>query len=128
MKNGKRLFPLILILILSLFQIIIRGSETISETFNMNISNTNIKISIQNVEKILISHSGLSKKDIKITKLILKKEKGIFFYEIRFLTKNKRYNYNIDANTGAILKYNEENKTPIKEKISIFDIIKIPFN
>ncbi|MDO5089730.1 MAG: PepSY domain-containing protein [Leptotrichiaceae bacterium] len=127
MKNGKSLFPLILILILSLFQII-KGNETVPETFNMNISNTNIKISVQNVKKILISHSGLSEKDIKITKLILKKEKGIFFYEIRFLTKNKRYNYNIDANTGAILKYNEENKTPIKEKISIFDIIKIPFN
>lgn len=127
MKSEKSFFLLLLIFTISFFQLT-KADEITTETLNMNITNTNIKISIYNVKKILTSHSGLSEKDIKITKLILKKEKRILFYEIRFLTKNKRYNYNIDANTGKILKYSEENKIPIKEKINIFDIIKIPFN
>ncbi|RRD39618.1 hypothetical protein EII29_06155 [Leptotrichia sp. OH3620_COT-345] len=127
MKSKKSFFLLLLIFTISFFQLT-KADEITTETLNMNITNTNIKISIYNVKKILTSHSGLSEKDIKITKLILKKEKRILFYEIRFLTKNKRYNYNIDANTGKILKYSEENKIPIKEKINIFDIIKIPFN
>ena len=49
-----------------------------------------------------MSHAGVSERDARITKIKLDMENGILVYEIEFYVGNRRYEYNIDANTGEI--------------------------
>ena len=42
---------------------------------------------------------------LKLKKLILEKENKKYVYAIEFYYKNKRYRYNVDANTGKVITY-----------------------
>ena len=53
-----------------------------------------------------------------MTKIRLDKENKKFIYEIEFYTEQKKYKYNIDANTGKVLSYSE------KERISASTVIR----
>ncbi|WP_158612482.1 PepSY domain-containing protein [Leptotrichia sp. OH3620_COT-345] len=76
----------------------------------VKISNTNVKITTEKAKQIIFSHSGVLRKEAKITKIMLNRENRKYFYIIEFFTKNKKYSYEIDADTGYILKYANKNR------------------
>lgn len=79
-----------------------------NEPRKIKISNADIKISIEKAKELAISHSKVPKKEAKISKIKLDKENRKFIYEIEFYTQKKRYQYDIDANTGEIISYNQK--------------------
>ncbi|MDO5088811.1 MAG: PepSY domain-containing protein [Leptotrichiaceae bacterium] len=85
----------------------------------IKISNTNVEITTEKAKQIIFSHSGVLRKEAKITKIILDRENGKYFYIIEFFTKNKKYSYEIDADTGYILKYTDKSRKSAEDR-SIF--------
>ncbi len=120
--KGKKLIILVTISILYITSISFPNQAGIV------IQGKEVKISVKRAKEIVISHSRLSEKTVKIIKLVLKKEKKRYFYEIKFLTESKKYSYSVDANTGQIINHSQENRKPEKDKVNIFDILRIPFN
>ncbi|RRD40213.1 peptidase M4 [Leptotrichia sp. OH3620_COT-345] len=72
-------------------------------------SNADIKISVEKAKKIALSHSKVAEKDARISKIKLDRENKKLVYEIQFYTDKKKYDYDVDANTGEILSYSHKN-------------------
>ena len=71
--------------------------------------NNSKNISINDAEKIAFEHAGVSGSDVKQKKNELDYDNGRQIYEIDFKTDSSEYSYNIDAQTGEILKHEKEN-------------------
>ncbi len=67
--------------------------------------NTTIAISTEKVKEIVLNHANLTSSQVSFVKTELDFDDGMQKYEIEFYFNNKEYNYEIDANTGNILKY-----------------------
>ena len=61
---------------------------------------------------VALSDAGLNEADAVFTKLGRDTDNGIEKYEIDFYSGNMKYEYDIDANTGAILSWSQEMFTP----------------
>ncbi|MDV4150753.1 PepSY domain-containing protein [Clostridium sp. AL.422] len=62
-------------------------------------------ITVEEAKQIALNHAGLSSSQVTLVKSELDFDDGIQKYELEFYFNNKEYNYEIDANTGNILKY-----------------------
>ena len=82
----------------------------------IKISNPNVKISTEKAKELMFIHAGISKKEVRITKLLLNKENRKYFYVIEFFTEDKKYKYDIDAENGNILDYSQEKRKRIENK------------
>ena len=69
----------------------------------VRIINSRVKIPAERAKEIIFSHAGIDRKTSRIAKLILNREKGIYFYEIIFFTEEKKYEYKVDANDGKVM-------------------------
>ena len=76
-----------------------------SEITTVTIRNNRVKINLEKAKKIVFEHSKVHSNNVKLTKLILEKENKKYIYAIEFYYKNKRYRYNVDANTGKVITY-----------------------
>ena len=76
-----------------------------SEITTVTIRNNRVKINLERAKKIVFEHSKIHSNNAKLTKLILEKENKKYVYAIEFYYKNKRYRYNVDANTGKVITY-----------------------
>ena len=65
-------------------------------------------ISADAAKNIALQHAGLSVYQVRGLKAELDWEYGTLVYEVEFERGNYEYDYDIDANTGAIVKYNIE--------------------
>lgn len=83
---------------------------------NMNVKNDNVKITSEDVKKIVFSHAKIDRKAARITKLILDKENKIYYYEIIFFTTEKKYTYKINANTGHLISANQSIRKSYDQK------------
>ncbi|CDM67544.1 Hypothetical protein CM240_0377 [Clostridium bornimense] len=72
-----------------------------------NINNTT-SISVDQAKEIALKHANLSSNQVTFKKAELDFDDGIEKYEIEFYYNNKEYNYDINSNTGDILKYEED--------------------
>ncbi len=61
-------------------------------------------ISIEKAKEITVSHAGLSADDVTFTKAKLDKDDGALTYELKFFTETKKYEYEINAVDGTIIK------------------------
>ncbi len=77
---------------------------------NYIIANNNTKLSPERAKQLALSHSKVSERDAKFTKLKLDRENGIFVYEIEFYTESNKYEYDINANTGEIVEFEVERR------------------
>jgi putative peptidase propeptide and YPEB domain protein len=75
------------------------------EIKTVTIRNNRVKINLEKAKKIVFEHSKIHSNNAKLTKLILEKENKKYVYAIEFYYKNKRYRYNVDANTGKVITY-----------------------
>ena len=60
-------------------------------------------------KSIALNHSKKKASDVSFVKTELDQDDGRVVYDIQFYFGNKKYNYEIDATTGKILTYEEDN-------------------
>lgn len=65
-------------------------------------------IGVEQAKAIAANHAGLPLFDIVFYKTKLEEEDGYWIYEIEFRKNHREYEYEIDAVTGEILKYDSE--------------------
>lgn len=65
------------------------------------------KITTEKALEIAKKHSNTSN-DVMVEKIKLDKEHGKMIYELKFNDGNKKFEYEVDANTGEVLDFSEE--------------------
>ena len=80
---------------------------------------SDVKISIEKLKELAFKHSKVEPKDARITKIKLDKENKKFFYEMEFFTEKRKYEYNIDADTGKILSYSQKVREIVSNTVNI---------
>ena len=78
-----------------------------STTLN-NANDTNKKVTIEQAKEIALNHANLTSAQVSFVKSELDFDDGIQKYDIEFYFNNKEFDYKIDANTGNILKYEQD--------------------
>lgn len=89
----------------------ISKEETVNENSNSNTSlseNITSLISEEKAKEIALNHSNLTSDQVTFGKTELDFDDGIQKYDIEFYYNNKEYSYEIDANTGDILTYEQD--------------------
>ena len=103
----KRMTPFLILAMLSASADINLYSAEIT---TVTIRNNRVKINLEKAKKIVFEHSKVHSNNAKLTKLILEKENKKYVYAIEFYYKNKRYRYNVDANTGKVITYSSSER------------------
>ena len=73
-----------------------------------NPGNAVSEISVDQAKYIAASHTGFPVSDVDFSKVKLEKDDGMVIYEIEFYRNGIEYEYEINAITGEILKYDSE--------------------
>ena len=73
-----------------------------------NIVNNTGDISVDKAKEIALSHAGLSADQVTFVQVNMDFDDGIQKYEIEFYYNYREYSYEIDANTGNILSYEQD--------------------
>lgn len=76
----------------------------------VTIRNNKVKINLEKAKKIVFEHSKVHSNNVRLTKLILEKENKKYIYAIEFYYRNKKYKYNVDANTGRIIAHSSSER------------------
>lgn len=80
-----------------------------NNTTNYQINvNTTANISVERAKEIALSHAGLASNQVTFQRIELDFDNGIQKYEIEFYYNYREYSYEIDANTGNILSYEQD--------------------
>lgn len=74
---------------------------------NNNTSSTNY-IGIDKAKEIVLNHAGLDSSDVRFSKVELDRDYHMATYEIEFYYNYYEYDYEVDAVTGEILKYERD--------------------
>ena len=77
-------------------------------TNNQSNVNTTANISAERAKEIALSHAGLASNQVTFQRIELDFDNGIQKYEIEFYYNYREYSYEIDANTGNILSYEQD--------------------
>lgn len=72
------------------------------------ISKIETKITVDEAKEIALKHANLTSEKVTFGKLELDFDDGIQKYDIEFYYNNKEYGYEIDANTGNVLAYEQD--------------------
>ena len=73
-----------------------------------NNTNSTANISADKAKQIALSHAGLTSSQVTFKRTELDFDDGIQKYEVEFYYNNREYSYEIDANTGAVLSYEQD--------------------
>ena len=77
-------------------------------TNNQGNVNATANISVERAKEIALSHAGLASNQVTFKRTELDFDNGIQKYEIEFYYNYREYSYEIDANTGNILSYEQD--------------------
>lgn len=69
---------------------------------------TNVKVSKEDAKKAVLAHAGLNEANVKFYKAELDRERGGLVYEVEFDAGKYEYDYEVDAETGKVLKAEKE--------------------
>ena len=80
------------------------------ENYNIQqpINTDTVQITIEEAKDIALKNANLTNDQVTFTEVKLDIENGIQKYELEFYNNNKEYSYEIDANTGKILSYEQD--------------------
>lgn len=79
-----------------------------TESAAANSQQASAQISLDDAKNAALTDAGLSASDVTYTKDRLDYDDGVSVYDIEFYTSDQSYDYEIDANTGAILQKSVE--------------------
>lgn len=65
-------------------------------------------ITEEKAKKIAMEHAGVKESDITTSKVKQDRDDGILIYEVKFFTADKKYEYDIKADDGKVLKVDYE--------------------
>ena len=74
---------------------------------NQQQTNTS-NISIDKAKEIALNHAGLAANQVSFIKAEKDMDDGIEKYDIEFYYNNREYNYEINANNGSIMSYEQD--------------------
>lgn len=74
---------------------------------NINKSDTG-KVTIEQAKEIALKHANLTSDKVTFGKSELDFDDGIQKYDIEFYYNNREYSFEIDANTGKVLAYEQD--------------------
>lgn len=77
-------------------------------TSNQSNVNTTANISAERAKEIALSHAGLNSNQVTFKRTEIDYDDGIQKYEVEFYYNNIEYSYEIDANTGKVLAYEQD--------------------
>ena len=77
-------------------------------TNNQGNVNATANISVERAKEIALSHAGLASNQVTFKRTELDFDNGIQKYEVEFYYNNREYSYEINANTGDILSYEQD--------------------
>ena len=80
------------------------GNSTNSNMKNQLASN----ITIDQAKEIALKHSNLTSDEVSFIKAEKDMDDGIVKYDIEFYYNNREYNYEINANNGNIMSYEQD--------------------
>ena len=75
---------------------------------NSNTTTTNDYIGVERAKEIVLNHTGLNSNDVTFHKVELDVDYSIATYEIEFYYQYFEYEYELNATTGEILKYQRD--------------------
>lgn len=68
-------------------------------------------ISVDDAKSAAYAHAGVSASDVTFVKTDFDSEHGVMVYEVEFYAGSVEYEYDINAQTGEVVKYSRESKT-----------------
>lgn len=71
-------------------------------------SSASSAITASNAKSIALKHAGISESKATFVKAEKDYEDGVLVYEVEFYSGNTEYNYEIDANTGAVRSFDKD--------------------
>lgn len=78
------------------------------ENNNSNLNTNEVSISEEKAKEIALDNANLTIDQVTFKKVEIDFDNGIKKYDIEFYYNNKEYSYEIDANTGNILEYEQD--------------------
>ena len=82
------------------------------ENYNISkqqeVNEASVEITLEDAKEIALKHANLTSDKVEFGKLEMDFDNGIKKYDIEFYFNNKEYSYEIDANTGSILSYEQD--------------------
>ena len=112
MKNSHTLKSVACAMVLSAALTAGAFSTLGTTTFDNNISAAQSaevnSISVEQAKEIALNHAGKTADQVQFIKIKQDWEHGRAVYEIEFIANGNEYEYEIDANTGAIVKWEVE--------------------
>ncbi len=75
---------------------------------SQNNLNSTANISIEQAKEIALNHANLTSNQVIFSRTELDYDNGIQKYEVEFFYNNREYSYEINANTGDILGYEQD--------------------
>lgn len=75
----------------------------------------------ETAKQAALKHAGLTDSQIKNFKTELEYERGVLKYEMEFISGENEYDYEVDAKTGSILKYEKEIIDPDEQAEKHYD-------
>lgn len=70
-------------------------------------------ISVDDAKSAAYAHAGVSASDVTFVKTDFDSEHGVMVYEVEFYAGSVEYEYDINAQTGEVVKYSRESKTAV---------------
>ena len=91
-----------------------------------------IFIGVEEAQRIVLENAGVTAEEVTVTKAKLDFEKGAYVYEIEFKKGTVEYDYEINAVTGAVIKFeidndedDDDDEIPVGQYISVEDAKRI---
>lgn len=88
-----------------------KPDETTKSTTTQKAPSTTVaenNITAEEAKTAALNHAGLNASEVTFTKAKLDYDDGIAEYEIEFYSASEEYEYDINASTGAVIKYSKE--------------------
>ena len=75
---------------------------------NQQLNPNETSITVEDAKEIALKHANLTSSQVSFVKSEFDFDDGVKKYDIEFYYNNREYNYEIDANTGSILSYEQD--------------------
>lgn len=84
------------------------STQNNSQSNGQNNGNNTGDIPVDKAKQIALAHAGLTNDQVTFKRTELDFDDGIRKYEVEFYYNNREYSYEIDANTGKVLSYEQD--------------------